>query len=480
VDALFRQAKTSPKDPSVWAKLAVALAEDDQVRPALDAALRAARNRPRDAQTWTLVGDALHSCGESDRALGAYREAIKLDDRASAPLVGAAIISKEQNDLRGAELMLRMALDRDADRADAHCHLSDTLLVRDCPREALHHARQAVRLAPEDPRALQSWAEASERLGDGEDAERALSALLSVSKNPDVLLRLCRSMIQRGDARQALQLLEEQDPAQSQTPKYHSLLGQARRRTGDHGNALSALRTAIRLDPDDATAHFELGETFRALRRGNDAMIAFEAAARLAPDRSEFLLALGDLQLEAGQTEAGTNTLLRAASLRPEDTGLRNRLAEVMSDVPSPSYRKQDTLSSDLKFVGVPELLELLMQRKASGLLHIENASVRLDFELDRGRIADVLDRSVSSAQTTTRTLRPRPSSSTDAEGDSESAMLRLKVVNALIEVMDVEAGKAFFNPDARLASGGAESAEPVDPRYALMEAARLRDEQDR
>lgn len=77
------------------------------------------------------------------------------------------------------------------------------------------------------------------------------------------------------------------------------------------------VQTAVRLNPDDATARWASGFVHLYSREVDEAQRDWESALSFVPDQPEILAKLGDLHVQAGDPERGVELAERAVRLNP-------------------------------------------------------------------------------------------------------------------------------------------------------------------
>ena len=84
------------------------------------------------------------------------------------------------------------------------------------------------------------------------------------------------------------------------------------------GNGTAAYQEAIRLEPDDAEAHYNLGATYGGLGRYQEAIAAYEEAIHLKPEYAEAQYNLGVAYSELGRYEEAIAAYEEAVRLKPD------------------------------------------------------------------------------------------------------------------------------------------------------------------
>jgi len=167
-----------------------------------------------------------------------------------APALARARNWRKRGDAARAEAAYRRVIARDAGNADAHRELSDLLSGRSAANDALHHAKEALRLRP-------GWADAHNSAG---------IALHALSKPEEAA----------GHYRGAL-------AAEPGHASAHINLGNLLVDGGDVDAAIGHYRRAIALEPQNATAQLTLAMALEDDERYEDALAAYARAQALAP-----------------------------------------------------------------------------------------------------------------------------------------------------------------------------------------------------
>ena len=98
-------------------------------------------------------------------------------------------------------------------------------------------------------------------------------------------------------------------------------------------DALTALRRAVELLPDDAETHVNLGIALGAARKYAEAAASHRRALELNPGSLEALKHLGELLREAGEPEEALTVIRRAVETSPRRAEHHNNLGRVLFDL---------------------------------------------------------------------------------------------------------------------------------------------------
>jgi spermidine synthase len=151
------------------------------------------------------------------------------------------------------------------------------------------------------------------------ETEFALAGGMS-SSHVDSRLEEAQLLIQRGMALKAVRILEDLLASRRGESKSHFLLGMAYRQQGLPEQALTEVKQAVALAPDNIEYRLRLATIWRERGDLTQAMKEYEAAHRLRPTDPETLLDLVDLRLAQGtsqEAQALLQPLLTDGSLQP-------------------------------------------------------------------------------------------------------------------------------------------------------------------
>ena len=241
---------------------------------------------PENPVAHNLLGATYEGVGDLDKALASYRKALEV-----------------RADFAAAELNIaRLAL-RGGDRAGA----------RDAYEKILESR-------PSNVHALLGLA----RIASDEDRPQEAVALLEKARtgNPNALrprLVLAGYYLRQDRHEEALEVAEEartlaRGPVSARVAL---LLGRAQRLTGRYQEAASTLRDAARGLPNVAEAHYQLALAEIRMGRNREARAAFERTLELAPDTVAAEMALGTLDIGAGQFDAAIARARAVQSIQP-------------------------------------------------------------------------------------------------------------------------------------------------------------------
>jgi tetratricopeptide (TPR) repeat protein len=219
----------------------------------------------------------------------------------------------------------------------AHGSLSEGLRNAGRLDEARAHAREAVRIAPADPRHWNNLAmleREARRLDAARDDLR--QALRADPRHLSAWSNLGLVEQERGDLDAAAAALHEAARLAPDDAQVHHRLGNVLALRGDVEGAIAEHAEAVRLRPDYASAWNALGILDQATGRGAEAIQAFRAMTRAEPASFAAWRNLGVALAKGGRGAEAGQAYREALRLRPGDPEVTARLAAVEAGLQGP------------------------------------------------------------------------------------------------------------------------------------------------
>jgi tetratricopeptide (TPR) repeat protein len=304
-------------------------------------------------------GFALLEQGEFAKALEAFRQRVAEDplvandvDPRDAFGVGASAF--RSGNAGSAAQALKVAIEREPNRADAHRLLGRVLLASQ-DDQGLTELRLAVRLSPGDERAHLALADALVQLRRSTDAEAAFrDAIKAQPGSGRAHYRLGR-LYQRQN--KSLEALAEFETAARLHPligagRLLQLVGALNAAQQNFDAALQAYSRRVDIHPNDADAHRSLGYTYVRLDRREEAFAEFAVALWLAPDTADVYVAMSQLDASNGDFGAAAEDARRAIERNPSSKQARYALASALmrldkSDDAKPEFDAFERLQAE-------------------------------------------------------------------------------------------------------------------------------------
>ena len=231
-------------------------------------------------------------------AYDAFRHAVTLNSRNAAALSGLSDAAGAAGALDEERAWLTEIAGRDPDNAMVRIELSRVLAVTGDVQGALQAASDALRLAPDEPRAAEQQASVLADAGDGERLAPLADAM--VARFPDRL-----------------------------EARYYRATALFLR--GQLHDAVAAARQVVDARPDHARAQSLLGTACAAVGQRDCALAAFGAAIRGNPSDASGYINAGVFSLQSGNTDAASDYFASALTIDPSSKPARDGLAQARS-----------------------------------------------------------------------------------------------------------------------------------------------------
>jgi len=270
---------------------AMKLYHDGRLPDAADRLQRLLNKHPHLHEAAFTLGVIAFRSGDTARALDLVRHAIDLEPKAHHYRMTLGVLLDAGEDYAGAEAAYREALRIKSDDPTTWGALGETYRKLGHLGKALACLDKAVGFAPGNP-----------------EMQRQRAGILYDLDRID-------------EARRAYEQVLEAAPDSVAT---HLSLGMLLKGTGDRGGATTAFEAALRLDPDNPTAHFHLAQVEPA-RDGDPrpARLAavIEKGVGTAVESMQLHFALGKLLAETGDHDGAAAAYTAANAIRAREKG---------------------------------------------------------------------------------------------------------------------------------------------------------------
>jgi tetratricopeptide (TPR) repeat protein len=295
-------------------------------------------------------GFALLEHGEFAKALDEFGRAVARD-----PLVADAVDPREAMGLAATALRdgatdaavrhLRVAIELEPTRAEAHRQLGRVLLVDRQYDEALRELQIAVRLNPSDERVHLALSDALIEARRYPEAERVLhDAIQAFPTSGRAHYKLAR-LYQREN--QLLEALGEFEAAVKLNPliglnRILQTIGALNAAEQNFDAAVEAYSYRVDVHPNDPDAHQILGHTYSRLERSDEALAEFAVALLLKPDWPDTYVAMAQLYLKRGEYNAAVVAARQAIRRNASHKQARYTLATALLRLDKPDEAKPE------------------------------------------------------------------------------------------------------------------------------------------
>ena len=275
------------------------------------------------AQALTLHGD-----GRLGEAEAIYRSVLAADSGHFAALLHLGVLRLQQGSHEDALELLRQALRRNPQSAEAHSNLAAALDLAGRPEEAVLAYEEALAIDPDRPEAHYGLGASLHALRRFDEAIACYERALVI--DPDYAEASCGLGAALHAVKQHERALASYGQALAVDPDYvEALCGRAAvlRQLRRHGEAVAAYQRAVAIAPDHVGALAALGAALQAADRHEEALVPLRRALALDPRSAATQLALGAVLEELGRLEEARQAFAAAVALEPENVRFRVALA---------------------------------------------------------------------------------------------------------------------------------------------------------
>lgn len=306
--------------------------KESDARKLLDRVLadRATASPSELVKAHTLLGEIHLARSRITHAEASFAEALKIDSKAAAALVGLGDALYRSGRYSEALARFQAAVQADADDVLAQVGVAKTTIAL----ERLNDAKtmlKTMREAHPKSMAVAYWdGRVQDALGNRAEAEAAYKAAIANGGSEpgvvDAYVALSLIQSQQGQTEEAKKTLTDAGEKLPPSPSVQRALGDVALQQGRHADALGLFQKALALDPDDVGTRFKLGVAQRRSRAFDDASRSFDEVAKVDADYPGLALERGLLFEASGRTDEALKAYESALAKAPNDPDLMLRV----------------------------------------------------------------------------------------------------------------------------------------------------------
>ncbi len=269
--------------------------------------------------------------GRAGDARGDFEQALKLDSRNVAALVGQGEVF--YNEGRYTEALSRFETAVQTDTSDVSAIIADAKakIALERLQDAKTQLSEARLTYARDPRVAYWLGKAEEALGNSTAAEHHYTSAIELSQvgDRDAILpyvALATSLLSHGEGKEAQAKLDE---ARSKLPDSAALqraLGELAGAQGQYDDAVKYFEAAIERDTQDVSTRFRLGAIYRRMGKMEKAGDQFDLVLASDKDYPGLALERGLLYEQSGDVEKALEQFKNALAKAPDDADLQGRV----------------------------------------------------------------------------------------------------------------------------------------------------------
>ncbi len=302
----------------VWT-LALVEAGDNQA--AIAAGYAGTNKHPDDADLYYCLTHALFREDRFVEALSTIDRAVALDGAKPAYRSLRADMLLMLDQFEEALKEAQAVLDLKCDHWQSFAQMMGAATGLGRVRDAEAYARELVRLAPDEPTALQTASAFYLSQDRPDEALELVDKVLDIDAG-DQLARYLRGLVlfKMGDYRRASEELRQSASHRPDSVFAHSLLADSLLHSGDWAAAVDVAEHLIEVDPTHNHAHYLRGQALIELGRSGEAIAAFDVL--LSTSDCHSLLLAGSSARQMSDYSSARRYLERVAELQPDSQQL--------------------------------------------------------------------------------------------------------------------------------------------------------------
>jgi tetratricopeptide (TPR) repeat protein len=382
IELIGRAVALRPNVPAFHANLAEAYRATGQLDRAAGCCRAALNLWPDYPEALCNLGLALQGQGKRTEAIDQFRRALKLRPEFATAHNNLGIVLREVGQFDEALEHCRRAVELEPNFAPARTNLGQMLLDRGAAKEALPHCQEAARLQPEMAALHHNLGNALRALERYVEARAAYLEALRLE--PDLApahAHLGLTMIREGQLGDALPWLKRAIELDPSNATFEEFLAELYMEREEPAEAIPHWERALALSQSPRPGvHLSLGWAYQEEGRLAEARDQFETALRLQPDLASAHLNMGGLHEERGELEKSEESFRTALRVQPNFALPHARLATLLRG----KLTDQDFAALEQRLTD-PQLGQGPRARLLFGLAHV------LDARGDYARAAECL-----------------------------------------------------------------------------------------
>ncbi|MGE3313863.1 MAG: tetratricopeptide repeat protein [Planctomycetaceae bacterium] len=285
------------------------------------------------APYWISLGKVYRSLNQSDRAIAAFQQAMRLEPKNCDAYVNLGLLLSELAEPRGAEACYRQALRIDSGCSEAAAQLVRIQYANGQTGEALAEVRRLLSVSSDGCEDICAIATELEQRRQFDDALEVYETVLEV--HPDfaeaifgiahVLLSLQKLEESRDWYVKGLSIRQSHCGAWTNLGCIQSVLNEPEA-------AAECFQNAVAADSESIAAHYNLGNSYASRGFADEAIASYRRALELDHRHAGALRNLGNVLVGCGSFAEAEASYRRALDVEPKDAGTLVNLAHALKE----------------------------------------------------------------------------------------------------------------------------------------------------
>ncbi len=316
LDILRDKLPNSPETHEAWANY---YAAQNNIPAAMQEMNQAIALDPNRSESYLLMGLLQLRSNAPDEAEKNLKKAAEVDPKAMNAQLALGGFYQTRNRLPEAEIQFKHAIEIDPKSPAPRAALVRLLMQEGKKDETESFLRQTKKDLSDNPEGYRMLGDFYfQILGDIDKATAEFASLYSDHpKDTQVKKNYIQLLILKNRLNEATKLNNEILKANANDVDALVYKAQLQLRQKDANGAVDSLQSALRNDPDNATAHFWLGNAFAQQHNEARAESEWREAVRIRPDMSEAQRSLAALEIQRGDVDALLQTAQQIIASQP-------------------------------------------------------------------------------------------------------------------------------------------------------------------
>ena len=144
-----------------------------------------------------------------------------------------------------------------------------------------------------------------------------------------LILQMAQQQFDAGDLEQAEKTLAEAVQVDSANPRLYALMGRVAMERGQLERSYNRFKTAIKMQPRHAPAHYYQGVVMQRWAQFDAALISYQRAYEIEPDNAAYLLAMSEMMVVLDRTDEAMKLLVEKMAYFDMNAGIRLAIGQM-------------------------------------------------------------------------------------------------------------------------------------------------------
>ena len=286
------------------------------------------QTHPRVYTVWSIIGAANKNLGNTERALEAFKNALKLEPQNSEGFVNLGNTYKDQGKYEDAIAAYETAITINHKNTKAYNNLGVAFREHGKHEKAIDAFNHVIKFEPKNAMAFNNLGNVYRDLKLYQKAEENYNEAIELKENyATAYHNLGQNFYAQNKFAEAMDAYNKALMTQNNYAEVYNSIGMLLRDQNLFEHAIKAYQNAISLSPNYAVAHYNLGNLFKDLGDFDCAVKLYEKAISLNPHHASSFNNMGHALHELGKIDGSLENYIKAIELKPKFAEAHSNLA---------------------------------------------------------------------------------------------------------------------------------------------------------